>query len=280
MTVAMKKLGFVLAIVFAFSFVMQSCQKEETDPYAGKEAPKLPSEKTFVMPFDNAMHDEFGGSSEDRTIANWGHAAGNVLVWNTVLTANLAIPVLAFHAAINHEPLYQGSGIWLWEYSVSDASGTYHAKLYGELLVSEEVKWDMYISKTGSGAFSEVHWYTGITAWDESYAHWTLNHNPYSPTPFIQIDYQKDNGAGVASIRYTNIIPGDAGNGSYIEYREGFEPSGEFDRAYDVFAANVPNLLEILWNSADKHGRVKDPVKFGDQEWHCWDTNLQDVQCF
>ena len=272
----MKKLGFVLALVFAASLLFQSCQKD--DPYAGKEAPQLPAAPTFVMPFDNAL-EGFTGSLDDRTINNWGHAAGNVLVWNTVLTIHLAVPTLAFYESFNHEAVYQGSGIWLWEYSVSDNSGTYHAKLYGELLASSEVQWDMYISKVGAGGFSEVHWYTGIVAWDQSYAHWTLNHNPYAPTPFISIDYQKDNGAGVASIRYTNVIPGDAGNGGYIEYREGFEPTGEFDRGYDVFNNEIDNLLEILWNSTDNHGRVKDFSKFGDDAWHCWDVALQDGPC-
>lgn len=273
----MKKSGFLFALLFAATFIVQSCQKDANDPYAGKEAPQLPAPATFVMPMDKTFEEFTEDDLYDRSATNWVHAAANVLVWNTILTANLVVPVLAFHESFNHPAVYQGYGVWLWEYSVSDNSGTYHAKLYGELLATEEVKWDMYVSKVGG--FTDVHWYTGITAWDQSYATWTLNFNPINPQPFIGIQYQADNGNGVASIRYTNIIPGNAGNGGYIEYREGAYNGGDFDRAYDVFKIEIDNLLEINWNNADHHGRVKDQEKFGDTDWHCWDTALQDTQC-
>ncbi|MBK6905178.1 MAG: hypothetical protein IPH04_20860 [Saprospirales bacterium] len=273
----MKKLGFFAALVLAVS-VFQSCQKEPLDPHAGKEAPQLPAAATFILPIDDKFKEELTDNDpNDRTINNWGHSVANVIFWNTVLTVHTAVPVLAFYESFNHEAVYQGGGIWLWAYTVSDNSGTYHAKLYGELLVNSEVKWDMYISK--DGAFSDVLWYSGITAWDQSYASWTLNYNPFNPTPFITIEYLKDNGAGQASIRYTNVIPGDAGNGSYIEYRESADASAEFDRAYDVFKSDIDNLLEINWNSIDSHGRVRDFEKFGDLDWHCWGTDLQDGQC-
>lgn len=275
----MKKLSFVLTIAFSI-FLTQSCQKDaEIDPYLGQDAPALPSEETFVMslvPFT-----ELGGLANDevtsRTLTNWTHAAGNVLVWNTLLTMNLRIPTLSFYEAFNHQPVYQGQGVWLWAYEVTDDTGTYQAELYGELLVNDEVKWDMYISKTGG--FSNVHWYTGVVAMDESYAHWTLNFDVNDPKPFISIDYLRNNGNDVESIRYTNIIPGYQDNGGYIEYRTGNVVPGVFDRAYDVFGAGINNLLEINWDSINNNGRVKDPNHFLDENWHCWDTDLQDTDC-
>lgn len=274
----MKNLSYLFALLIAAAFSFQSCQKDANDPYAGKEAPQLPAPATFVMPMDDNFEEFTEDQLDDRGAGNWVHAAANVLVWNTILTANLAVPVAAFHAAVQQQAVYQGYGVWLWEYSVTGNNGlTYHAKLYGELLATEEVKWDMYISQVGG--FTNVHWYTGITAWDQSYASWTLNFNPNNPQPFIGIQYQKDNGAGVASIRYTNIIPGNVGNGGYIEYREGAYNGGLYDRAYDVYKIEIDNLLEINWNDAARHGRVKDFEKFGDNDWHCWDGLLQDTQC-
>jgi hypothetical protein len=270
----MKKSGFILILAVAALF-FQSCQKEGQG-----DAPKLPSDKTFVMPLEEIKEGLAGEQIEDRSFSNFGHSVANVVVWNTLLTIHLAVPVAAFHAAINQQPIPQGGGVWLWRYNVNHDGAIYKARLYGELLpATEEVKWDMYISKTGFGGFNDVHWYSGITAWDESYATWTLNHNPYAPAPLIDIAYQRDNGAGVASIRYTNAITGDAGNGSYIEYREGLYNGGEFDRAYDVFKIDIDNLLEINWNSIDKYGRVKDFEKFGDEEWHCWGMDLKDTDC-
>lgn len=280
----MKKLSFVFALALSV-FAVQSCQKDEMpDPHAGKEAPALPAPETFVMPIQpfTELDDPgvVGGPQEieGRTINNWGYSAANVLVWNTVLTVHLAIPTLAFFEAFNHEAEYQGDGVWLWAYEVTDNNGTtYEAKLFGELLVSDEVQWDMYISQ--SGGFSQVHWYSGVTANDRSYARWALNFDPNNPRPFIDIDYRRDNGNGAAAIRYTNRIPGVPENGGYIEYREGAGAADGFDRAYEVYKAEIDNLLEINWDSVNHNGRVKDAEKFQDQEWHCWGTDLRDTDC-
>ena len=77
------------------------------------------------------------------------------------------------------------------------------------------------------------------------------------------------------SIRFSNVLANDPGNGDYIEWRT--NNGGEFDRAYDVF--NKESLLEIEGNEALKNGRVKHPIHFNDNEWHCWDTNQFNVDC-
>jgi hypothetical protein len=275
----MKKLSFVFALILSIS-IIQSCQKDPVfDPYEGQEAPQLPPAESFVinlLPFtqlDSLTSNEI----DSRSVNNWGHSVANVLVWNTLLMVNMAVPTLAFYESFHHQAVYQGGGVWLWAYEVTDATGTYQAKLYGELLATDEVKWDMYISKVGG--FTQVLWYSGIVANDQSYANWTLNYNASNPTPFVSIDFLRNNGNDVASIRFTNIIPGNPENGGYIEYRTGNVVPGEFDRAYDVYGAGIDNLLQINWDSVNKNGRVKDPNKFLDEEWHCWDTNLQDIDC-
>jgi hypothetical protein len=273
--ITMKKLSILFFLTVAV-FFMQSCQKEELidDPYANQPAPELPSEKAFIMPMTGLDDDQ----AAPKSYGNWGHSVANIVVWNTVLTIHMAIPTLSFYAAIGQEPEYQGQGVWLWSYEFTDDEdgATYRAELYGELLVSNEVKWDMYIAQVDG--FARIHWYTGITANDDSYARWTLNYLPENPTPFLQIDFQRGEN-GVEAIRYTNIIPADAENGSYIEYREGTGVADEFDRAYDVFKAEINNLLEINWDETNHNGRVKDPEKYGDTDWHCWGVDLKDTEC-
>lgn len=276
----MKKLSFALVFALSTLFV-QSCQKDSLndpviDPYAGREAPKLPSEESFVMPF-TAFSGYNSTEMDSRSPHNWAYSAANVFVWNTILTFQLAIPVLSFYESFNHEPVYQGSGVWLWAYEITEDGETYRAELYGELLVNDEVKWDMFVSQVGG--FSQLHWYTGITAIDESYAHWTLNFDEDNPGPIMSIDYQRDNGNGVEIIRYTNIIPNVPENGGYIEYREGNGAGGDFDRAYDIYKAEIDNMTEINWDNVHNNGRVKDADQYQDEEWHCWDTNLQDTDC-
>ena len=272
----MKKISFVLAIFIAI-FIVQSCTKEN-DMVTEKSAPQLPAIEMFVMPFQDFSESK-RNEVEGRTVNNFSYSLGNILIWNSLLDMNLRIPVLSFAAALNQTAEYQGNGVWLWAYEITDDNGdTYQAELYGELLVSDEVKWDMYISKTGG--FQNVHWYTGITANDKSYAHWTLNFDPEDPKPFIKIDYEKDLNTGLGTIRYTNIIPSVPQNSGYIEYREGDGAATDgFDRAYDVYKSEIDNLLEINWDSQNKNGRVKDFDRYHDTEWHCWGTNYKDIQC-
>jgi hypothetical protein len=272
----MKKLNLAL-VLFLSLFLMQSCQKDEltTPDPQGQKAPALPTAESFIMPY-NAF-EEFSGEDDSRTTSNWLYSASHVLVWNTILTVHLAVPVLAFYESFNHDAVYQGAGVWLWAYDINNSGSTYHAKLYGELLSTNEVKWEMHISQ--EGGFSEVMWYSGITAIGGAYANWTLNYNGYNPTPIINIDYQKNNGSDVESIQYTNIIPGAPENGSYIEYRISTGQGVEFNRAYDIYKSEIDNLMEINWNNPGNNGRVKDAEHFQDSEWHCWDYSLQDINC-
>ena len=65
--------------------------------------------------------------------------------------------------------------------------------------------------------------------------------------------------------------------GSYIVHAlaEG-EP---YDRAYNIYIAADDNLSEIEWHALEKYGRRRDPAVFGDDQWHCWDYTLADVDC-
>lgn len=270
----MRKLSFVLAIAFSF-LMIQSCVKDQGSIHDSKKAPELPAVESFTMIFEDFSQQRTGGLN-GRSVDNYLHAAMNVLVWNTVVTAHMYIPVVAFKEALRHKAVYQGNGIWMWSYDVTDNQNeTYIVKLYGELLVNDEVKWDMYVSKIGG--FSNMHWFTGITGKGNNYANWTLNFDPIAPKPFVKIDYSKSSGS--ALIRFTNAIPNVPQNGGYIEYREAAIIGTAFDRSYDVFVAEMNNLLQINWNSQFKNGRVKDAKKFNDDEWHCWDRSYQNVDC-
>lgn len=267
----MKNLKFAFALVLFVTF-MQSCEKEPIIDTPLTEAPSLPLEESFVMPFDG-----FEDNDTTKSFSNWVYAATNVVVWNIVLTINLAVPVASFHESFKHTPEYQGDNTWLWSYGFNAEGQHYTANLYGKTINPDEVEWRMLISQ--AGGFTDVEWYSGVTAIDNSYATWTINFNPYNPSTFIGIEYQANDGDGASTIRYTNQIPNVQENGGYIEYREALDPSMQFNRSYDVYKIEINNLLDIDWNYINNEGRVKDPQKFQDNEWHCWDNRLMDVQC-
>lgn len=282
----MKNLKIVIILLLSV-IIFQSCVDDRKEKEDLGTAPQLPPVESFVIPFTDYEDadttgfaptggDEDGAETRTPTFQNWFHGATNVLVWNAAITLNTIIPKAAFLESFNHDPEGQGSGVWLWEYDFTDNNNnTYTAKLYGEILDLEEVKWDMYISK--ANGFQDVLWYTGTTS--ETQALWTLNHQPNNPEPFLQIERQKENGSGEASIKYTNIVPNNPGNGDYIEHRIDNTGTADFNRAYDIFKASNDHLIEIQWNRPEGNGRVKDEVKFGNMEWQCWDENKQDIEC-
>ena len=279
----MKNLSYLFVLVLSIS-IFQSCAKEDQD---NEVAPNLPPVESFIMPFDGfedadttgmMPNDGSGANERTPTFHNWFYSATNVVVWNTILTVNLAIPVASFYGAFDNDAQFQGNGVWLWSYDFQGPAGiNYTANLYGELVPGQQVNWEMFISQ--EGGFVDVLWYSGTTATDGSYAQWTLNHQPNNLQPMIGVEYNKDNGNGMESIRYTNIIPGNAGNGGYIEFRTTDDQTVDYNKAYDIFKAETDNLLEINWNKPNNNGRVKDEEKFGDTDWHCWDVNLQDTEC-
>ena len=90
----------ILIIAIAAVGVMSGCKKD-------KPAPGLPPTSSMVMDYSEFNSGGSGKSAHDGGISPydsstaWGWAATNVVIWNVVLTVNLAIPVAAFVESFN-----------------------------------------------------------------------------------------------------------------------------------------------------------------------------------
>jgi len=255
-------------ILLALAFATSSCKKED------EPAPDLPPQSSFVMDFsDFSNPDDTLGSREIATYHHWGYSYINVVVWQSILTVGLAVPVASFVESFNHEAVYHpDENNWTWSYNVTVNMVVYEAELTG-YLEADSVVWEMRV--TAGAQYSDFLWYHGKSALDESGGYWILRENPLNANNLLQIDWHKYSD-GTADISYTNIRPGDPENGGYIFY--GTALTG-FDRFYDIYNKGLDNLTEIEWSAVNKDGHVKDPHYFGNGDWHCWDTNLMDVVC-
>jgi len=59
-----------------------------------------------------------------------------------------------------------------------------------------------------------------------------------------------------------------------------YKPGAVYDAAYTVSMAE--GLTNIEWDITTIEGRVKAPVFFEDDSWHCWDSHsngLVDMVC-
>lgn len=266
---------YVTVFILIFPLVFIGCEKDD-DP----KAPDLPPATTFIMDFT-----DFGGgqpkhmvlpstanSGDLSTAVNWGWAASNVLVWNTVLFVNLAVPVASFYEAFNHEGVYQGDNEWIWAYNFM--GGTYKAELHGTLTTTQ-VEWEMYISK--EDVYTDFLWYSGASNLTLTEGQWLLNGNPDDPYPYLQIDWTRSADDESADIKYKNVISGNDYYDSYIYFGRTNETT--LDLFYDIYNSLSQNLINIEWNQTTKEGRIKDSEHFGDELWHCWDASLQDTVC-
>ncbi|MET2984756.1 hypothetical protein [Aureibaculum conchae] len=278
------KVRFSVLIFFATLLVYTSCD----DTSENTDAPNLPPEGSMVMDFEDFNNTKTKSladyNAKQADIGNWFYSAAVVGVWNTALFTTLAVPVASFKTAFNHKAVYLGNSKWQWTYTVDGFTSQYTARLTGEL-TGNEVHWEMYVAKSGIGAFDEFMWFSGVSNTDGKSGYWLLNNSAAFPENMLRIDWKVENDE-IGNIKYTYIRDlnderkDDEFNGSYIIY--GLQ-TGDFDTFYDVHVYNDDEDtfvdVDIEWNRTNNNGRVMASYHFGDNDWHCWNSEGEDEDC-
>ena len=251
--------------------LITGCKKDKGDP------PVLPPEESMIIDFSNFE----GGKSADLTgikgteNSSWEFAAVAAIWWKSVIVATVAVPVTAFQMVIDQNAEYVSEKTWQWSYTATIAQATYKARLTGHLLDSD-VEWKMYITKEGTGGFTDFLWFEGTSAFDGKSGTWTLYLSNTNPIPVLEINWEKpaDN---QGSIKYT-YVKNDAFKNSYIQYGLTANTLNAYFTIHywkDVKFSDV----NIEWNTTVHNGRVKSIDYLGDDQWHCWDANKVNVNC-
>lgn len=265
-----------LAVYFlGFSIILSSCSDDDGIGTPPGPAPEVPPASTFEMDLNQLPQDD-GGRIGGRTNTknNWGHSVVSIGVWNLILGTATVVPVAAFKASINQTPEFIGDNTWQWTFNFSVANVQHSAKLQGTL-VSDGIDWKMLLSM--DGAYTDFEWYTGHANAERTEGEWILNFGPNQNKPFLQIDWTRNINNTVADIKYTSIDPDAPGKGGYIYF--GINEETPFNAFYHLYDKENDNKAEIEWNRDTKEGRVSNPNHFGDENFHCWDSTLEDVDC-
>jgi hypothetical protein len=272
----MKKILSVSLLFVLIAGLFLGCEKKETPP-------SVPPVETMKIDFSEFISTQKSAATKGN--ANWFIASTTAGYWNTILILNLAVPIAAFQAVVSKTPVYLQNNKWQWSYDFNVVGATYKARLTGQVK-SSNVKWEMYVERTGVGAFPEFMWFEGTSALDGKSGQWILYHSPMHPEEFLQIDWTVT-GSKVGNIKYTyireNKDDGSADNfkSSFIEYglttntlnaffNVHFNPTGVLNDFKDV---------NIEWSTTAHNGHIKSLYYFNDSNWRCWDGSGNDVTC-
>lgn len=260
---------------------LTSCEdkKDEGTP------PELPPYESMAIDFSN-FTDNTKATSLVNTNVNFGAAGLTVFVWNLTLGVTLAVPVASFYESFKHVAVFIGDATWQWTYDVKVLGATYTARMTGQIR-TDNVKWNMYVSRSGINAFEEFKWFEGTSDTDGNAGQWILYHSYELQEAVIQIDWKKT-GNEIGDIKYTYIRSSDNGdakqlsNGSYIQY--GLQDDA-FDAFYSVHSATRDletdgfKDVNIEWSTDNYYGRIKAFHYFQDTDWHCWNNEGVDIIC-
>ncbi len=257
-----------LVIVLMVSVV--SCDKEPTDM-----KPELPPLESLVMDFSDFNVESSGGTKSTlATYNNIVHAYFSVLFWNAATTVTFAVPVAAYAYAFQQEPVYVGDYNWEWSYDVTVGGSTYTATLTGSRIDNQRFSVELIVAEADNPE-AGVKWLEGEVRYDHSQATW---HMFKDGKELITIEWSTDPGSGRSNLTYTYVEAGHTENGSYVEWS--YNPDEYLDAAYTISFSAGKTFIE--WSTETKEGRVKDAGRFGDEDWHCWDTKengLKDKDC-
>lgn len=274
----MKTKIIILTVLCIGVAILSSCETES------KDAPEIPPYETMNVDFSKFDNSMKSSQTADLLLTNYQNASITVGVWNLILTVNLAVPVMSFYHSFSKTPVFLGDAKWQWKYDVKVLGATYQARMTGQVR-SEDVKWEMYLSREGIEGFSEFLWYEGTSSLDNKSGQWNLYHSNVYPERYLQIDWEKP-GVDVAQVTYkyvrqkNNEGQTDTFNGSYLTYGK---QSGDLDLYYNVHAYdNYKNKFldtEIEWSSTEYNGHIKAEHIYSDTDWHCWDSEGANVDC-
>ncbi|MBN1182495.1 MAG: hypothetical protein JXB49_09430 [Bacteroidales bacterium] len=260
---------FVL-FIFTALLISSACKKDEDK----ETPPDLPPQASFVFDMSKFPSQKKAADIFELTKINFTYAYIQVAWWHTFLNVGMLVPAASFVEAFKHEPVKESPGHWVWSYTFIINSITYTASLHG-VIVGSKVEWAMYIS--GGGGMVDFLWYTGESNLDGTAGMWILNRSVDNPVEMLQIDWSWNASVETGEIQFTNIVDGDDDYGSYIHY--GLTENADYNAFYIINLESTQKYTEIEWNTETYEGHIMDTTAYHDEEWHCWDANLNDINC-
>ena len=253
--------------------VWVACEKNPIDNEK-KEPPVLPPSES--MQFDLSL---FNNSPLQKATVfskqNFTNAALRLFVINTVVSVELAVPVIVFAAAASQTPELQSDGKFHWVYSITNGGNTFEADLAGWIdIPNKQAVWEMYISSNNlKPPLNKFLWYTGRSEIDTPSGYW-LFYDPEQPTASVEavrIDWtivSEDD----RTLTFTGLQEGSEIEGDTLNYRW----QGTL-RSVTLYDAAEEKTVLIHWDAETGAGCLTDP-NYNEGQESCWDENQNDIE--
>lgn len=245
-------------ILFFLNLFFYACIPNE------KVAPILPKIESSIFNFSYFEKD----AKED---THFSFVSEKVLKWKALLEDSLNIHHAILNNAAQNEFDFQKDNTWLNNFSFNiEDKGVYKAHFF----CITEVDTVLYKSFISYDYFSDIIFLDGKTYNDAQTGEWEFLKVQRIDTTKIKFltanwDFYKKN-----KIKFINNQAGE-NNLNYIMQMDSVED--KFNKYIDIYNKGAENHSLIQWNSLTKVGRVKDKLRFSNDDWHYWDSNLEDI---
>lgn len=261
----------IVALAAAFIFTATSCDKEPDGL-----RPELAPLETMLMDFSDFSTRPAGTKGTEFTYDNFVFSYLTVGYWSISAAIVSTLPVAAYTHALTQTAEYLGDNTWEWSYNFNYNSLSYVATLTGERISNEEFTMEMIIIQPSLAPGNGVKMFDGVVRYDHTAADWTFYNE--EGDALLEVTWNKDFETEAADLTYTYMEADQEETGSYIMWD--YNPDEVFDAVYTISMSESMTYIE--WNTGTIEGRVKAPVYFEDENWHCWDSlanGLADIDC-
>jgi hypothetical protein len=272
----MKKLFSLLIITSVLLTMFTGCKKDKGDP------PVLPPAESMTIDFTNFESGAKGDYSiyptKGTQTSNWEFSAGVAMLWKSIIGTTLAVPVYSFKSAVNQKAVYLDDNTWQWSVDATVLNVTYKSRLTGQI-TSSNVVWKMYITREGTGGYTDFLWFEGTSRLDGTEGEWRLYESPQNSVEILKIDWSVT-GDEIGMVKYTYTKAGNSFAGSYIEYGltandlNAYYTIHYYNSAFETFFD-----LDVEWSTTLHNGRVRCEEYYGTTDWYCWDGNYLNITC-
>lgn len=226
-----------------------------------------------VPPLESASFDFSFFEQTHKENTNFSFVSEKVLEWKSFLEDTIKIHSAILSNAKQNDFEFQKEKTWMNSFSFNtDGNYNYSTKFFGII----DVDTVYYKSFLSYDTISDLLYIDGSAYQDNKIGQWFFNkpiieENEYKALKIFSIDWDFSHN------NHIKFINNEAGsyNLNYLFYIDSVD--NNYNAYLDIYNKGQENHSFIQWNKIDNKGRVKDKLRFNNDEWHYWDANFQDV---